>query len=193
MQNTYCEKHQELLRDNCLLVPHASNTHTQAGPQLTLYVPGPVLREGSNELVLLEVEGAPLLRTGVVCLHECAPLFFSCCLPQVLSHLLCFPHHPQWSWWTPHSMSPPQHKLCSTNCKNSQFSCRHPNTFVVIITVEICIKRSVTTHKLSTTRMAHLMMQRSAVPLAKASPSMGVKTVSTPAARPMLSKPGTQG
>ncbi|MFH8371324.1 beta-galactosidase [Streptomyces sp. NPDC018031] len=34
------------------------------GPQRTLYVPGPVLREGTNELLLLELEGAgePLLR-----------------------------------------------------------------------------------------------------------------------------------
>ncbi len=40
------------------------NAPTQAGPQLTLYVPGPVLREGTNELVLLEVEGAPLQPTG---------------------------------------------------------------------------------------------------------------------------------
>ncbi|KAL4450728.1 hypothetical protein ABPG77_001084 [Micractinium sp. CCAP 211/92] len=29
------------------------------GPQMTLYVPGPVLREGSNELVLLELEAPP--------------------------------------------------------------------------------------------------------------------------------------
>jgi hypothetical protein len=28
------------------------------GPQMTLYVPGPVLREGANEVVLLEVERA---------------------------------------------------------------------------------------------------------------------------------------
>ncbi len=30
-----------------------------AGPQRTLYVPGPVLRAGANELLLLELEGAP--------------------------------------------------------------------------------------------------------------------------------------
>ena len=29
------------------------------GPQLTLYVPGPVLRAGTNDLVLLEMEGVP--------------------------------------------------------------------------------------------------------------------------------------
>ncbi len=27
------------------------------GPQMTLYVPGPVLREGENEVVMLELEG----------------------------------------------------------------------------------------------------------------------------------------
>ena len=29
------------------------------GPQLTMYIPGPVLRVGINSLVLLEMEGAP--------------------------------------------------------------------------------------------------------------------------------------
>ena len=29
------------------------------GPQLTLYIPGPVVRTGHNSLVLLEMEGAP--------------------------------------------------------------------------------------------------------------------------------------
>ncbi|MEU7223643.1 beta-galactosidase [Streptomyces chrestomyceticus] len=32
-----------------------------AGPQRTLFVPGPVLRPGANELLLLELEGAPAL------------------------------------------------------------------------------------------------------------------------------------
>ncbi|MEV5594296.1 beta-galactosidase family protein [Streptomyces sp. NPDC052496] len=32
-----------------------------AGPQHTLFVPGPVLRPGANELLLLELEGAPAL------------------------------------------------------------------------------------------------------------------------------------
>ncbi len=34
------------------------------GPQLTLYVPGPVLRAGTNDLVLLEMEGAPDKMSG---------------------------------------------------------------------------------------------------------------------------------
>lgn len=38
---------------------HAHRYWPDAGPQLTLYVPGPVLREGTNEIVLLEIEGAP--------------------------------------------------------------------------------------------------------------------------------------
>lgn len=29
------------------------------GPQLTLYIPGPLMQPGRNELVLLEMEGAP--------------------------------------------------------------------------------------------------------------------------------------
>lgn len=43
----------------------------QAGPQLTLYVPGPVLKEGTNELVLLEVGSTPSQLQGVVgCVHD---------------------------------------------------------------------------------------------------------------------------
>jgi hypothetical protein len=34
------------------------------GPQMTLYVPGPVLRPGDNELVLLEVERPPAEAAG---------------------------------------------------------------------------------------------------------------------------------
>ena len=32
------------------------------GPQRSLYVPGPVLREGGNEVWVLELEGAPAER-----------------------------------------------------------------------------------------------------------------------------------
>ena len=34
------------------------------GPQMTMYIPGPFLLEGDNELILLEVEGAPSKPTG---------------------------------------------------------------------------------------------------------------------------------
>ena len=34
------------------------------GPQMTMYIPGPFLLEGENELILLEVEGAPSKPTG---------------------------------------------------------------------------------------------------------------------------------
>ncbi|SEC70090.1 beta-galactosidase/beta-galactosidase [Streptomyces sp. 2224.1] len=45
------------------------------GPQRTLYVPGPVLREGANELLLWEWEGAPALvgdEAGAPGLYPCA-------------------------------------------------------------------------------------------------------------------------
>ncbi|MGW7490741.1 glycoside hydrolase family 35 protein [Streptomyces sp. NPDC054786] len=45
------------------------------GPQRTLYVPGPVLREGDNELLLWEWEGAPALvgdEAGAPGLYPCA-------------------------------------------------------------------------------------------------------------------------
>ncbi|MGP8302526.1 beta-galactosidase [Streptomyces inhibens] len=45
------------------------------GPQRTLYVPGPVLREGDNELLVWELEGAPALvgeRAGAPGLYPCA-------------------------------------------------------------------------------------------------------------------------
>lgn len=37
------------------------------GPQMTLYVPGPLLKDGDNELILLEVDGAPEDVTGQGC------------------------------------------------------------------------------------------------------------------------------
>ena len=37
------------------------------GPQMTLYVPGPLLKDGENELILLEVDGAPEDVTGQAC------------------------------------------------------------------------------------------------------------------------------
>ncbi|MFH8555177.1 glycoside hydrolase family 35 protein [Streptomyces celluloflavus] len=48
------------------------------GPQRTLFVPGPVLRAGDNELLLLELEGAPPLLgegegAGAPGLYPCAP------------------------------------------------------------------------------------------------------------------------
>lgn len=36
----------------------------RSGPQLTLYIPGPALRPGANELVLLELVQAPANQTG---------------------------------------------------------------------------------------------------------------------------------
>ena len=36
----------------------------KAGPQMTMYVPGPMLQDGDNELILLEVEGSPEKPTG---------------------------------------------------------------------------------------------------------------------------------
>lgn len=42
----------------------------QAGPQMTLYIPGPMLRDGENELILLEVEQSvekPTGGLGVAC------------------------------------------------------------------------------------------------------------------------------
>ena len=43
------------------------------GPQMTLYVPGPVLREGDNEVVLLEVEEAPASPAGECLLSPLPP------------------------------------------------------------------------------------------------------------------------
>ena len=45
------------------------------GPQQTLYIPGPLLLDGTNELVLLEVEAAPPEPTGAatVCRHIVFP------------------------------------------------------------------------------------------------------------------------
>jgi len=34
------------------------------GPQMTLYVPGPILRPGKNQVVFLEVEAQPTTPTG---------------------------------------------------------------------------------------------------------------------------------
>lgn len=36
----------------------------KAGPQMTLYIPGPMLRDGENELILLEVEESVEKPTG---------------------------------------------------------------------------------------------------------------------------------
>jgi beta-galactosidase len=36
------------------------------GPQMTLYVPGPILRAGANELVVLEVEAPPAAGAAVL-------------------------------------------------------------------------------------------------------------------------------
>ena len=47
------------------------------GPQLTLYVPGPVLKEGDNEVVLLELESKPDNPSGQWSarhVHACGPL-----------------------------------------------------------------------------------------------------------------------
>lgn len=42
-------------------------------PQMTLYVPGPVLHEGRNELVLLELEAPPSRPTGERCPLRLSP------------------------------------------------------------------------------------------------------------------------
>ena len=52
------------------------------GPQMTMYVPGPLLKGGENELILLEVDGAPEDVTGqgaefAACKVHCA------CLPSM--------------------------------------------------------------------------------------------------------------
>ena len=36
----------------------------QAGPQMTLYIPGPMLRDGENELILLEIAQSVEKPTG---------------------------------------------------------------------------------------------------------------------------------
>ena len=36
----------------------------KAGPQMTMYIPGPMLQDGDNELILLEVEESPEKPTG---------------------------------------------------------------------------------------------------------------------------------
>ena len=38
-----------------------------AGPQEAQYIPGPLLRAGENELILLEVEASPAEPTGPPC------------------------------------------------------------------------------------------------------------------------------
>ena len=42
----------------------------KAGPQMTLYIPGPMLRDGENELILLEVEESVEKPTGQL-VHFC--------------------------------------------------------------------------------------------------------------------------
>ncbi len=44
------------------------------GPQEAHYIPGPLLREGDNEIVLLEVEATPLDATGAPTLFQRNPL-----------------------------------------------------------------------------------------------------------------------
>lgn len=52
------------------LIYELGNCNTQGwywpavGPQMTMYIPGPFLVEGQNELILLELEGAPAKPTG---------------------------------------------------------------------------------------------------------------------------------
>lgn len=36
------------------------------GPQMTMYIPGPFLHDGENELILFELEGAPAKTAGNV-------------------------------------------------------------------------------------------------------------------------------
>ena len=36
------------------------------GPQMTMYIPGPMLQDGQNELILLEVEASPKEASGVL-------------------------------------------------------------------------------------------------------------------------------
>lgn len=52
------------------------------GPQMTLYVPGPILREGDNEVVLMEVEAQPKRPQGkrrCAAVPLCSPLSISRC------------------------------------------------------------------------------------------------------------------
>ncbi len=37
-----------------------------AGPQMTMYIPGPMLQDGQNELILFEVEASPKEASGVL-------------------------------------------------------------------------------------------------------------------------------
>lgn len=41
--------------------------HWSRGPQRSLYVPGPVLRQGSNEIIVLELHAAPRALTVELC------------------------------------------------------------------------------------------------------------------------------
>lgn len=41
----------------------------KAGPQMTMYIPGPMLRDGENELILLEVEETGEKPTGETVRH----------------------------------------------------------------------------------------------------------------------------
>lgn len=89
----------------------------QAGPQLTLYVPGPVLREGSNELVLLEVGATPSQLQGTQGLASEWGLHSE--------------RFPQWSWWVHRSIcqvkkkqrriTPPYNHHC--NATRDQLCC----------------------------------------------------------------------
>jgi hypothetical protein len=57
------------------------------GPQMRAYVPGPLLREGSNEVVLMEFVRAPADASG-------EPLLLQCCRSPhcLLCQALCYVH-----------------------------------------------------------------------------------------------------
>ena len=64
------------------------------GPQMTMYIPGPFLHEGENELILFELEGVPAKTAGSFPkLEELSPLQLYCTgyketHSQNLSHML---------------------------------------------------------------------------------------------------------